>query len=419
MKSIRTAFWAGRICGATFALACLAVAASAEEAAPASSPAGAFSYAREHPAEYAGPGREAPEPPDLQEVLIGYLGPSGPSDPEGGDMWCAAQLAIEEANREGGCRGKPFRLVPVWSDRSWSSAAPLVARMAYGDRVWAIVGGIDGPSTHLAEQVAAKARLVLINAAATDKTVNLANVPWMFSCVPGDHLLAPVLAAGISGRIGKKPFLLVSTDDHDAHLFALELTKCLAERHVAPRHHIVCQRALRDVAELAAQVAGSKAEAVVLVAGAQDSARLVSAFRAAGFAGQIHGGPAMGRRRFVEEAGRAAEGVVFPLLYQPQAASAGFARTFRVRFGRPPDFAAAYTYDAVRLVVAAIDRAGLNRARIGDAVRALSPWTGVTGPMKWDLLGSNVRDVRLGTIRDGAVVPVEATDAARDAGGVR
>ena len=32
-------------------------------------------------------------------------------------------------------------------------------RIVYQDRVWAIIGGIDGPSAHLAEQVVAKARL--------------------------------------------------------------------------------------------------------------------------------------------------------------------------------------------------------------------------------------------------------------------
>ncbi len=66
---------------------------------------------RKRPLEYAGPGRELGEPADAEEVRIGYFGPSDPAHAEFGDLWSAAQLAIEQANRQGGYHGKPFRLV--------------------------------------------------------------------------------------------------------------------------------------------------------------------------------------------------------------------------------------------------------------------------------------------------------------------
>ncbi len=216
-------------------------------------------------------------------------------------------------------------------------------------------------------------------------------------------------AAGIAARVGKGPFLVASADDHDAHLFADEVKKCLAGQGLAPRYHFEFGRGTPDVAELAGRIAASKVDAAVIVAGAPDSARLLAAVRAKGFAGTVFGGPAMGRRRFAEEAGQAAEGVVFPLLYHPEEASAPFAKAFESRFGKPPDYAAAHTYDAVRLLVEAMGKAGLNRARIGDAVRDLSPWSGVTGTMTWDGLGgNNGRTVRLGTIRGGHIAAAEA-----------
>jgi len=404
---------------ACFGLACLAPVVGAGQAAPKEPAAArAFFHARGHRAQYAGPGREVPDPAGIDEVLIGYFGPDDPSHPQGGDMWCAAQMAIEEANRRGGYRGKRFRLVAGWSKGPWHTGGAQLIRMVYRDKVWAIIGGIDGPSTHLAEQVVAKARLTLLSPAATDKTANLANVPWMFSCLPGDHLLAPALAAEISARVGQKPFLLVSANDHDSHRFAVELKKCVAQRGMAPRYHFQCKRGARDVTGLVRRIVGSRAAAVVVVAGAHDSARLVAAIRGRGFTGPIFGGPTMGRRRFFQEVGAAADGVVFPLLYHRQEAPARFARAFESRFKRPPDYAAAHTYDALHLLIGAIGKAGLNRARIGDAVRELSPWTGVTGTVEWDSLGSNIRAIRLGTIRDGSPVPVEARDRARGASGL-
>jgi len=352
----------------------------------------------------------APVHPD--EILIGYFGPDDPAHPHGGDMWRAAQWAVEEANRRGGYRGKPFRLICGWSDNPWGTGVVKVTRMAYTDRVWAIIGGIDGPSTHLAEQVVAKARLPLLGPASTDRSVNLAHVPWMFSLVPGDHLQAPVLAEAIAARTEGKPFLLISADDHDSHLFTVELRKSLAKRRMVPRFHFEYQRASREIGELTARIKGAKADSAVLIAGARDSARLVVSLRDRGFENVIFGGPGMGRRAFRQEAGAAAEGVVFPLLYEPKKESREFAKAFREHFAMSPDYAAAHAYDAVQLVIAAIGTAGLDRAGIRDALGELSPWTGVTGTVNWDRTGGNTRAVHLGTIRDGRIVRLSEPDRA-------
>ena len=47
-------------------------------------------------------------PSDVNEVLIGYFGPSDPDHPEGGDMWSAASMAIDQANQRGGVSWNQF-----------------------------------------------------------------------------------------------------------------------------------------------------------------------------------------------------------------------------------------------------------------------------------------------------------------------
>jgi len=364
-----------------------------------------FFDARSRQTYYAGPERENRPAAEVKEVLIGYFGPSNASHPEGGDIWCAACLAIDQANQAGGYRGVPFRLVPGWADNPWGSGVTQVTRMVYVQNVWAIIGGIDGPSTHLAEQVVAKARLTLLSPVSTDRTVNCANVPWMFSCLPQDHLQAPVLAAAIATEARAKPFVLVSAVDHDSHFFMVELARHFVELRLVPAYHYEFDPRKGGITELVEQISSARAHALVLVAGGEASANLIRAVREEGFAGRIFGGPCMGRRSFVEQAGKAAEGVVFPLLYADSAASKMFEDKFVCRFGKQPDYLAAHTYDAVNLLVAAIRKAGLNRVRICDAVREISPWRGVTGSIQWDTLGSNSRPVGLGTIRNGSAVP--------------
>ncbi|MHC4228439.1 MAG: ABC transporter substrate-binding protein, partial [Planctomycetota bacterium] len=365
-----------------------------------------FFDARTRQTRYAGPGRQNLPPANVKEVLIGYFGPDKPSDPEGDDMYHAACLAIEQANQVGGYNGVPFRLVQGWSDNRWQSGAAEVVRMAYTHKVWAIVGGIDGPSTHVAEQVVAKARLALLSPGSTDKTVNLANVPWMFSCLPGDHLQVPVLAQAIAAHAGKNPFLLVSSVDHDSHLLTVELNKSFVQRRMAPRYHFEFKPGRKDYSRLAEKIVQAEAHTLVLIAAAEESAQLICAVREKGFEGSVFGGPHMGSRSFLEKAGKTAEGVIFPLLYTPGKESGSFEEEFACRSGNRPDYLAAHTYDSVSLLIAAIRKAGLNRPRICDAVRELSPWPGVTGSIRWDSLGGNSRAVGLGTVRAGRVICV-------------
>jgi branched-chain amino acid transport system substrate-binding protein len=145
---------------------------------------------------------------------------------------------------------------------------------------------------------------------------------------------------------------------------------------------------------------------LALIAGPREGAAFLTALGREGLTMPVFGGPAMGRRLFLERAGESAEGVVFPLLWDRSAAgerSAGLAESFESRFGLEPDYAAAYTYDAVTLVIASIRQAGLNRVRIRDCLRELSPWSGVTGTITWDPTGHNHRRVGLGTVRGGRV----------------
>jgi branched-chain amino acid transport system substrate-binding protein len=326
---------------------------------------------RESPMRYEGPGREEPEPSGLREVRIGYFGPSDAAHPLGGTFWVGAERALEEANRAGGYKGLPFRLVQSWTDDPWRAGAAAVVRMAYQDRVWAVIAGIDGVTAHLAEQVAAKALVPMIDPGSTDKTVNYANVPWTFSLLPADPAYAAAIAESAPAQV-----VVLSATDHDSRAIAGDFLAELRKRQIAPRRHVEFAAGAADAAQMASECAALGPRAVVVLASPADCARLVRELRRAAPALTIFGGPAMARQSFRELAGAAAAGVRYPV---PGAGD--------------PDYAAGAGYDAVRLVFEAIRRAGLNRARIRDAIAELSPWQGVSGEIRWNGQNRNSRAV--------------------------
>ncbi len=342
---------------------------------------------------------------DLREVRIGYFGPDDPDHPVGGAIWKGAKLAIEEANAAGGYRGLPFRLVQEWDENPWSGGAAGVVHMVYEEGVWAVIGGIDGASTHLAEQIVAKARLALVDPASTDRTVNAAKVPWTFSCMPDDRALMASIGEALLASADRESFILVSATDHDSRIMAQEFLSFVRREHGGPQRHLEFRHGSHRIPELARQIAESGARAVVVLAGASDSAALLRALRGAGAEPSIFGGPSMGRRSFLERAGPAAEGVRLPLTVWESDAGEAFSEKFSARWNAAPDYAASHAYDAARLLVTAIRRAGLDRERIRAALAELSPWQGASGTIQWDPIGRNSRGARLGTIRNGQLRP--------------
>jgi ABC-type branched-subunit amino acid transport system substrate-binding protein len=338
--------------------------------------------------------------------VLGWFGPGDPDHPDFGEFWRGALLALEQENAAGGYRGKPLRLIPSWSESPWAAAAADVARTVYERGAWAVIGGVDGATTHLALQLALKSRFLLLSPGSTDVSTDRANVPWLFSLPPSDEQLAPALVEGLEKARAGGAFVVAAATDHDSHAALVAIRRELARRRLTPAALAEFAPGEPDVAALAARLTGPGPRAALVLAPSRAAGRLVAVLRARGFSGAILGGAPAARTAFRRAAGEAAEGVIAPLLARHGAEGEVFACAYEERWLEVPDAAALHGYDAVRLVAEALRRSGLNRARLRDAVRALSPWPGASGPIAWNAAGRNERSVSLGTWRRGRLVPL-------------
>ena len=108
----------------------------------------------------------------------------------------------------------------------------------------------------------------------------------------------------------------------------------------------------------------------------------------------------------MNEAGAAAEGfeAVFP--YDPTRNDPrwlSFNQRFEARFSEKPEQFASLAYDAMSALLDSICKAGLNRARIHDALANIEHYDGVTGPMVFDPNQKNVAPMYLATVHNGAI----------------
>ncbi len=378
-----------------------------------------------HPNIYSGAGRDVPEPKNLTEVRIGFFGPiEHTSDaPFGLEMLHGAQMAVDEANARGGYGGKPFRLMlhndydnwqakAVYGDDRptdasiWGSPSNEAVKMIYDDRDWAIFGSINSESTHIALRVALRAEIPIVNSASTDPTIPETYIPWYFTDLQDDRVQGFTLARRIYTELGLKRVALLRVNNRYGR-FGVSKFMDVSRRLGRP---VVMEQIFfpgdTDFSRQLRVIQGSRADAVVIWADQADAAGILKQMRAAGMKQRVFGAHRTLGDTLLEEAGDAAEGFEAVYPYDPTRNDplwVDFSHRFADRFHEQPEQFAALAYDAMNALLDSICQAGLNRARIHDALAGVDHYDGVTGRMVFDPNQKNVAPMYLGTVHNGAI----------------
>jgi len=372
------------------------------------------------PLEYRGYGRNLPEPQNVESVKIGFLGPIAPtvSVATGGSsyeqtlgrkMLQGAKLAIEQANEKGGYAGYrggkiPYELVVRNDNGLWGASGNEIIHLAYKDDVRAILGTIDGANSHIAIRVALKIEIPVMNTGDTDPTFTETAIPWVFRCISDDRQMCYLLADYVFktlkltrvaalrannryGRIGIDEFRDAST--RMGHPFLAELNYPVGDTDFTTQ--------LRRIKAL-------NPEAVITYGDAPESALILKQMRAMGMNQWFIGSDRMVSPEFVKIVGDNPGKVAAGYPYNPESSDPKyleFKRLFKKRFGEAPDTYAAHAYDGMSMLIAAIETAGLNRAKIRDELANIKQFHGVTGQKEFNAVFNNITPACLAVLENG------------------
>lgn len=364
------------------------------------------------PLEFLGPGREKPEP-DVDAVRIGVIAPLDMSHEAyiGRPMLWGIQMAIDEANASGGYSGKPFELVVRNDSGLWGASANEVVTFSYEDKVWAIIGTVDGANTHIAIRVALKTEIPIVNVADTDPTLVETRIPWIFRNVADDRQMAYTLVYYLYKELGYRKVAILRADNRYGRFgvgeFRSGSVRLGSPAPIEINYEISYENVNPDFTVQMKRLERVKPEAVVLWADAEPAGHIVKKMREWGLNIPVFASERVVNPVFIEIAGEAAEGVVATYPYDPDAdlpALKAFNRAYRERFGHEPNTYAAHAYDGANMVIEAIRQAGLNRYRIRDALADTKSYSGVTGEIVFDDVHSDRSSIILVTVRDGEFI---------------
>ena len=109
-------------------------------------------------------------------------------------MLHGAQLAIEEANARGAYGGKPFKLMVHNDQAIWGASSNEMVKLAYDDKVWAMLGSISGDSTTSRCASSLKAEVPIVEQRRHRSTDSETIIPWYLTTIQDDRVQGYTLA---------------------------------------------------------------------------------------------------------------------------------------------------------------------------------------------------------------------------------
>ena len=368
--------------------------------------------------EYTGPGRAIPEPEDVNTVKIGFIGPimstvsvatGGKSheEPLGIKMLQGSRLAIEEANAQGGYhkRNIPFELIVSNDNGLWGASGNEIVKMAYKDKVWAILGTIDGANSHIAIRVALKAEVPMMNSGDTDPTFIETNIPWVFRCISDDRQQGYLLVDYLYRKLGLERVGIMRASNRYGRFGVREIRDGSRRLGRPIILEMAYKLGIEDFSLQLERLKEANVQAIIHWGNASEGALILNQMREMDMEHPYFACDRCLSDEFLELAGSNAEGVICTSPWDPTRDDShyvAFQERFEKRFGEEAETYAAHAYDGMNMLLWAVQVAGLNRAKIRDVLahRAQS-WEGVTGEITLSAALDTVGDVFLVERRDG------------------
>ncbi|MBC9073610.1 ABC transporter substrate-binding protein [Thauera sp. CAU 1555] len=344
-----------------------------------------------------------PEP-----VRIGFVGGlSGRVADLGSEGKDGAQLAIEQANAADGLAGRRIELL-VRDDAQDAETARRAMRELIDAGVEVIVGPMTSAMAEVVIPLADEAGVTLISPTVTSSRFS-GRDDHFFRVISATTEYARAAAGFLAGERGARRAALIIDQGNLAYTadWAEQFGAAFAEGGGAVLR--VERFSSGEEASLLPQVARmleARPDALVVVAGAVDAARIVQLLRQRAAQLDLLIADWAATERFVELGGAAAEGVFAPQYFDREDQAERF-RAFRAayeeRFGASPGFASVAGYDAANVALAAV--AGRSGASVKARLLAQGRFEGVQRSIVFDRYGDSSRPIHLTVVREGRFMP--------------
>lgn len=329
--------------------------------------------------------------------LTGFAASDGKSSSEG------AKLAVEQINAAGGINGKMLELVIYDDQAKAAQSIPIASKLIGQDKVVIGVSGSYSGPTRSAAGVYQEAKIPYISAYAIHPDITRA----------GDYVFRTSFLGEVQGRggaklignvIGKKRVVMITLQNDFGKSLAAGFKEAAGNYGIKIVNEYQYSIKDRQFGPIVAKVKADKPDAIYASGYYFTAGPLVSQLRAAGITVPIIGQEGYDSQKFIEIAGKAAEGVIITTSLDRDSdvpETKDFIEAFEKKAGFKVDMVAASAHTAIMVVADALKRARTSDPKaLRDAI-AKTDLKVSTGTIKFNKLGEVMKAVQVQVVRDG------------------
>ena len=301
------------------------------------------------------------------------------------------QLAIDEANEAGGINGKKLELVSVDDKSEAAESINAATKLISDDDVKVIVGPATTGLVLAETQTATDAKVPIIAPCATSPEATVENgkvKPYVFRSCFIDPQQGEVMATFAAKDLKAKTAVIYVDNSSD---YSKSLAKVFREKFEAAGGKVVMEEAFlqkdQDFKATLTKLKTANADVMFVPAYYEEVGKIVKQAREMGISSAILGTDGWDDAKVVDIAGAdALNNTFFSTHYSEKDAEVqGFIEAYKKKFNRAPNVFAALGYDAGKMLVDALKRAGSgDTEKIREALEATKDLKVGTGTISMD-----------------------------------
>ena len=354
-----------------------------------------------------------------EDLKIGaLLSVTGPAAFLGAPEARTLEMLAEQANARGGVAGHKVKLIVKDTGASPEKAVSFARQLIDEEKVFAILGPSTSGETMAVKGIAEEAKTLLISLAAAEVIVNPV-APHVFKTAQKDSHAAALIFQDMKRR-GITRIAVFSSNTGFGKAGKEQIAKLAPEYGIQIVLDEVYDKAATDLSAEATKLKGSNAQAVLNWSIEPAQSILVKNIRQIGLTIPIYQSHGFGNLAYAKAAGSAAEGVIFPLgrLAVADALPAGdpqkpvllaYRDAYQKKYGEDVSGFGGYAWDAFQLLAAAVEKVGLDRAKVRTALENTQGFVGQSGVFRFsatDHNGLGMDSFEMLTVKDGKFVPL-------------
>lgn len=342
------------------------------------------------------------------DIRIGVAWPFA----KAGDLFLeGVELAVEEINGAGGVLGRRLAIMAMDDEGSVTRGMEIAQSLAENPEVVAVIGHRNSFISLPTAEIYEKAGLLMLTPGSTAPELTQKGYRFVFRSIPSDDAIGRRLVH-YAYRQGHRRMVIYYVDDAYGRGLANAIEDHATGAGIRIVDRISYYGDLNDLKYLHEKWRALGFDGIFVAETIPHGAELIAKMREVGIQEPVMAGNALDSPALPEIAGEAAEGVVVGSVVNFQDERPivqDFVRAFREKYGTFPNQWAAQGYDAVRLLAAAMEKAGTAEpAAVAETLRGMKSWPGVAGFHTYDESGDVDGElVVLKTVRQGMFVEIE------------